>query len=65
VLAALQIPVRYKTPQSWKKKAGIIGRDKDAARTLAIHTHPEISDMLSRKKDCGRADAILIAEFGR
>ena len=64
VIAALSIPVKMPTPQSWKKRAGLTGKDKDAARTLAIQLHPEIADKLSRKKDIGRADAILIAEFG-
>jgi len=65
VCGALQIPVIRIRPQHWKKRAGIAGKDKDAARGLAIQQHPEISDMLTRKKDCGRADAILIAKYGR
>jgi len=65
VCGALQLPVRRVRPQFWKKKAGLIGKDKDAARALAIQIHPEVSDMLTRKKDVGRAEAILIAEFGR
>ena len=64
VLGALQMPVRWVTPGRWKKAAGIAGKDKDAARSLAIQLHPEVADMLTRKKDCGRADAILIARFG-
>ena len=35
-----------------------------AARTLALQLHPEVGDMLARKKDTGRADAICIAHFG-
>lgn len=64
VCGALQLPVRRVRPQHWKKAAGLIGKDKDAARGLAIQRHPEVSDMLTRKKDCGRADAVCIAEFG-
>ena len=64
VLGALQMPVRWVTPQRWKKAAGIVGKDKDAARSLAIQLHPEVADMLTRKKDCGRGDSILIARFG-
>jgi crossover junction endodeoxyribonuclease RuvC len=64
VCGALQLPVRRVRPQHWKRKAGIINKDKDAARGLAIQLHPEVSDQLARKKDCGRADSILIAEFG-
>jgi crossover junction endodeoxyribonuclease RuvC len=64
VLGALQIPVRFVRPQYWKGKAGLKNAEKDAARTLAIQLHPEVADMLTRKKDVGRADAICIAHFG-
>jgi crossover junction endodeoxyribonuclease RuvC len=64
VCGAIGLPVRRIRPQYWKKKAGLIGKDKDASRTLAIQSHPDFSDMLKRKKDVGRADAICIAEFG-
>ena len=64
VLGALQVPVRMVTPAKWKKAAGLLGRDKDAARTLAIQLHPEVADQLARKKDTGRADAVGIARFG-
>ena len=37
---------------------------EDAARSLAIQLHPEVADMLTRKKDFGMADSILIARFG-
>jgi len=63
VLAALQIPFIGVTPQAWKKKAGLLRKDKDVSRTLAIQQHPEISDKLARKMDCGRADAVHIAKF--
>ena len=62
VLAALQVPVEFVTPQSWKSRAGLKGKDKDAARTKAINLYPMAS--LSRKKDIGRADAIMIARYG-
>ena len=64
VLGALQMPIRMVTPAKWKKAAGLLGRDKDAARTLAIQLHPEVADQLARKKDTGRADAVGIARFG-
>ena len=62
VLAALQIPVVLVTPQRWKKIAGLTGKEKDMARTLAQQLYPEAA--LGRKRDIGRADAILIARFG-
>lgn len=61
VCAALGLPVEFLTPQSWKKKAGLIGKDKDYSRTMAIQKYPEFAPRLSRKKDVGRADAIHIA----
>ena len=63
VCGALQLPVKWVTPQRWKKQLGLTGKDKDAARTYAIQHHPEVSDMLTRKKDIGRADAICIASY--
>jgi len=61
VLAALRIPMVLVRPQAWKGRAGLSGKDKDMARTLAIRLYPAAD--LSRKKDIGRADAILIARF--
>ncbi|MCG7985048.1 MAG: crossover junction endodeoxyribonuclease [Candidatus Thiodiazotropha lotti] len=62
VLAALRVPVEFVTPQKWKKAAGLIGKDKDMSRTKAIQLYPDAP--LARKKDIGRADAILIARYG-
>ena len=61
-LGALQIPVTEITPQRWKKGFGLIGKDKDMARTMAQQLMP--SAPLSLKKHCGRADALLIALYG-
>lgn len=63
VLAALSIPMVLVSPQSWKAKAGLRGKDKDYARTLCQQLYP--SAELGRKKDIGRAEAILIARFGK
>lgn len=62
ILGALQVPVILVTPVVWKRKAGLMGKDKDYARTFAQRLYPEAD--LARKKDIGRADAILIARFG-
>lgn len=55
------------TPQRWKKSmmVGMPKKVKDAARIRAIQLFPEMSDQLARKKDIGRADALLIGEYGR
>ncbi|QXE86000.1 hypothetical protein KP003_16795 [Geomonas nitrogeniifigens] len=65
ILAALQIPYTLVTPQAWKKMLMQGIGDKDAARGRAQQLHPEVTDWLKRKKDIGRADALLIAEYGR
>jgi len=62
VLAALGIPMVLITPQTWKKRAGLSKKPKDMARTLAQQLYPRAE--LGRKKDIGRADALLIARFG-
>ncbi len=63
VLAANNIRIEYVTPQKWKKHCGLIGKDKDAARTYAISHYPEKSAELARKKDGGRADAICVGHW--
>lgn len=67
ILAALQIPYTLVTPQAWKKVVmdGMDKSSKDAGRVRAIQLWPKCAEQLSRKKDIGRADAMLIAEYGR
>lgn len=57
----LGIPYTRAEPQSWKRHYGLIGQDKDASRILAIARFPSMADRLKRKKDNGRAEALLIA----
>ena len=64
VVATVGLSMHFVTPQRWKKYHGLIGRDKDAARTLAIQQFPEQTQNLKRKKDGGRADAIMIGQYG-
>lgn len=63
VCGALKLPVRYVQPAVWKRAFGLIGADKDAARTVASQRFPALKS-LSRKCDVGRADALLIALYG-
>ncbi|HZF28717.1 MAG TPA: crossover junction endodeoxyribonuclease [Gammaproteobacteria bacterium] len=65
VLGALQLPYSLITPGVWKKAANLIGAEKDMSRTRAIQLFPHCADQLERKKDIGRAEALLIAHFGR
>lgn len=63
VFGALRIPLTEVTPQKWKGHFGLIGTDKDAARELAIAKWPGMAHLLKRKRDCGRADALLIGAW--
>ena len=62
VLAGSGFPITFFRPQAWKKIHGLIGKEKDQARTLVIGKWPEQASLFKRKKDQGRADALLIAE---
>ena len=50
-------------PQSWQAAAGLIGKDKNAARKTAIGLYPDHADLFRRVKDHDRADAALIARY--
>ncbi|KAK8513394.1 hypothetical protein V6N12_052583 [Hibiscus sabdariffa] len=52
---------------SWKKEFELTGAGstKDDSRRLASTLFPSLSDMLKRKKDHGRAEALLIAAYGK
>lgn len=63
VLEALDLPYTLIPPERWKKTAGLIGAEKDASRTKAIQLFPLVAHELVRKKDVGRAEALLIAHF--
>lgn len=64
VLAAHGVPVRFVTPQVWKRAMGIpSGAPKDASRQRAMEAFPTQALLFSRKKDHGRADAALLALY--
>ena len=64
ILQGLNIPYTLVTPQSWKKSAGLIGSDKDAARSRAIQLYPELRALDAKAKGQAIADALLIARYG-
>ncbi|HFT7639836.1 crossover junction endodeoxyribonuclease RuvC [Citrobacter freundii] len=64
ILQGLNIPYTLVTPQSWKKSAGLIGSDKDAARSRAIQLYPELRALDAKAKGQAIADALLIARHG-
>ncbi len=63
VLAALDIPTSYVTPQVWQKSVSARG-GKDASRARAAELYPAYAANFQLKKDNGKADAALIAWFG-
>jgi len=64
ILQGLNIPYTLVTPQAWKKSAGLIGSDNDAARSRAIQLYPELRALDAKAKGQAIADALLIARFG-
>lgn len=64
VVTGAGIPLTLVTPQAWKKKAGLIGQDKDAARSRAIQLYPGCRLLDLKGKGQAIADAILIARHG-
>lgn len=64
VLGAMGLPHTLITPQAWKKSAGLIGTDKDAARARAIQLWPKWTDLNKKGKGQALADAALIALHG-
>ena len=66
LLGGLQIPFELVTPQAWKKEM-MAGRPKgkSAARIRAQELFPELEPELRLVKHDGRADSLLIAEYGR
>ncbi|ECD9546114.1 hypothetical protein ZW61_000630 [Salmonella enterica subsp. houtenae] len=64
ILQGLNIPYTLVTPQAWKKSAGLIGSDKDAARSRAIQLYPELRALDAKAKGQAISDALLIARHG-
>jgi len=65
VLGALGVPTQYVSPAVWKRHFGLLKKPKDASRLIALERFPHCADELKRKKDHGRAEALLIALWGR
>lgn len=64
VVTGAGIPLTLITPQAWKKSAGLIGQDKDAARSRAVQLYPSCRLLDLKGKGQAIADAILIARHG-
>lgn len=66
VLTTLGLPYELVRPAIWKPKMmGGGPKEKEAARLRALSLFPQARGELMRKKDHGRAEALLMAEYLR
>ena len=69
LLAGMSVPFRTIPPKEWQKhlRPGIPASDaaKDASRMVASQLFPLIAGQLTNKKDHDKAEALLLAEYGR
>ncbi len=55
----------FVSPHIWKSGMKLINQAKDDARLMATNRWPAWAQTFARKKDDGRAEAALLAEYGR
>lgn len=66
ILAAYRIPTELVSPQRWKKAImADQGKEKSAARFKAMQLFPNLAEHFKLVKHDGRAEALLMAEYGR
>lgn len=66
ILRAHFVPLYDVPPAVWKRAVGIpAGAGKDSSRALATELWQRKAELFRRVKDDGRADAALIARYGR
>ena len=67
----LRIPLIWVPPRQWQSQFSLAGGSytdqarKDRSRWRAQELFPALADQLARAKDHNRAEALLIAEYGR
>jgi crossover junction endodeoxyribonuclease RuvC len=57
--------IEFTTPAQWKSKLGLLNSSKGASREKAVNLFPSVESRLTRVKDDGRAEALLLAYYGR
>jgi Holliday junction resolvasome RuvABC endonuclease subunit len=62
VVAALALPLTEVSPTVWKREFKL-DNDGEKSRALAIRLFPALAAQMQRKKDHGRAEALLIASW--
>lgn len=66
ILAALSLQYSLITPQAWKKEMMPgMPKEKEASLIRASQLFPAMSSLLCKKTHVGRADALLIAAYGK
>jgi crossover junction endodeoxyribonuclease RuvC len=66
ICATLNVPYMLAHPATWKRRIlSDMDKGKDAGRVKAMQLYPHIASQLSRKKDHGRADSLLLARYGQ
>jgi crossover junction endodeoxyribonuclease RuvC len=58
------VPLTIVEPSAWKKFHSLRGKDKEGARLRALMLFPNAAGMFARKKDHGKAEAMLVALYG-
>lgn len=62
VLTSFGVQTMLVAPRVWKKTMGLTS-DKELSRRRALEAFPELADRLTRKKDEGRAEALLLLKW--
>jgi crossover junction endodeoxyribonuclease RuvC len=57
--------IEFVTPAVWKGKLGLLNSGKGASREKCRSIYPSTAHYLQRVKDDGRAEAALIAHYGK
>lgn len=65
ILCGFRIPYVEIPPAKWKKEFSLMLKDKNESIRVAKQLFPQVSKQLNRKKDHGRAEAILLAAYAR
>lgn len=60
-ISTLGLRLFFITPQKWKSNFHLVGKEKDESRRTALQYFPDAVEMLKRKKDVDRAEALLLA----
>ncbi|WP_062196485.1 hypothetical protein [Caldimonas taiwanensis] len=61
----LRLPLKVVQPQTWKRRFGLLGKDKRESLEVARRLFPAAQSLLARQKDHNRAECLLIALWGQ